>query len=1090
MKPRPSWLCLPALLLSLTAATATPTAAEVPEARLLRFPDIHHDFVVFVHAGDIWRAPAAGGEARRLTSHPGVELFPKISHDGRWIAFSAENSGSRQVWVMPAEGGEARQLTFYGDVGAMPPRGGWDYWIQDWTPDGKILVRANRTPWGRRMGRLYLIDPEGGLETPLALPETGGASLSPDATQLAYCPVGREFRTWKRTRGGRAQDVWIYDLEAQRSERLTTDPGTDNSPMWSGDTVYFTSDREHTLNLYAHELTGGALHQLTHHETFDVMWPSLGPASIVYQHGGELRRLDLASGESAPIPVRIGSELPYAGTRFEDVADDVRTADLSPSAARVVFGARGELFSVPAEDGPTRNLSRTQGVREINPAWSPDGQHIAYLSDATGEYELYVRPQDGSGEPRQLTANGNVWRFQPVWSPDSAKLAFGDRDRRLWILDVAGGALTEVDRGRQVDINTYTFSPDSRWLAYGQNHESRLPGIRVYSLEQGTSVALGDGLTADFSPVWSSDGDTLFFLSNRDYQMRFSNFEFNYLFDRATRVYAAALNPDAPPLFPPRSDEEEGDGDDDEDDGDEEDEGETAVEPVVVQAEGFETRTLTLPGLEAGNYTNLAAADGAVFYLHSADGPSLDLYRYDLEEREASMILPGVDGFELSSDGGKLLYLAGDTWGIVETTPEQATGDGALDLSGLVVKLDLRAEWQQMFDDAWRIARDWFYDPDMHGVDWPAIRQRYGALVPHVGHRGDLDFIFGEMVGELAAGHTYVNTGDEHRVERVEGGKLGCELLPDGSGLYRVGRIYAGEGWDDAFRSPLTEPGVNVPEGTYLLAIDGEPLRAPDNPYRLLENKADTSVVLTVSGGPSWEGAREVTVRPVASELNLLYLDWVKSRMALTEELSGGRIGYIHLPDTAFSGNRMLQKLFYGQADKEALILDDRYNGGGFIPDRMLEMLARTTLSYWARRDVAAMRTPGFAHDGPKAMLINGYSASGGDALPYYFKQRGLGKLIGTRTWGGLIGLTGNPALADGGSVSIPSFRIYDTEGKWVVENYGVAPDIEVQDLPELRIAGGDPSLEKAIEVLLAELAERGAARPEPPAPPVMGRRP
>ncbi len=1082
-------------------------AAPPSGARLLRFPDTHTDFVVFVYGGDIWRAPAAGGTARRLTSHEGLELFPKISPDGRWVAYSAEYTGSRQIYVVPAEGGEPRQLTFYTDVGPMPPRGGWDYWVLDWTPDGKILVRMNRTPWGERMGRYYVVDPEGGLEQPLPIPYGGSASLSPDGKRIAYCPVDREFRTWKRTMGGRAQDIWIYDFEARRSERITDYRGTDNFPMWAADTIYFTSDRSETLNLFAYDPKTRRIRQLTHFTDYDVLWPALGPGAIVFEKGGYLFRFDLATERTEPIPIAIGSDLPATVPHFKKVAEFISGAALSPSGARAVFEARGEIFSVPAKHGPTRNLTRSQGVRERDPSWSPDGKWIAYLSDETGEYEIYIRPQDGSGQPRRLTRNSDVWIFSPVWSPDSKKLAFGDRKRRLRVLDVESGEIVDVDRGTQGDLDVYGWSPDSRWLVYEQAHPTRLPGIAVYSLEDRKAYRLGDGLTPDFQPAFSADGEHLFFLSNRDYQIRFSDFEFNYIYDRATRIYAAALHPEAKPLFPPRSDEEQAaetetqagkkredraEGQDKKSKAKKTDEAseEKPKEPprTRVVPEGFVARTVALPGLEPGDYAHLSATEGGLFYLYRKEDGPFDLYRYDLEDRKAEKVLENVQTYVLSADGKKLLYRSGQDWAIVDARPAQKPGEGKLDLAGLRVKLDPKAEWRQMFEDAWRIGRDWFYDPEMHGVNWKAMHDKYAALLPHVAHRADLDFIFGEMIAELEAGHTYVSSGDQPRVERVEGGMLGCEFEVDPEGHYRIAKIFPGENWDDSWRSPLTEPGVRVREGEYLLAVDGEALRAPDNPYRLLEGKANAQVVLTVNDRPTAQGAREVSVRTIASELNLRYLDWVKSRMALVDRLSGGRIGYIHLPDTATAGNRMLQKLFYPQMDKEALIIDDRFNGGGFIPDRMIEYFSRTTLAYWARRDIESMRTPGFAHDGPKVMLINGYSSSGGDALPYFFRKRGLGQLIGTRTWGGLIGITGGPQLVDGGQVIYPTFRIYDTEGNWVVENEGVAPDIEVHDVPERLIEGGDPSLEKAVEVLLQELERRPWRRPAPPEPPDMTR--
>jgi tricorn protease len=1086
-----------ALLLAGLATIAAPAAAaepaQPPEARLLRFPDIHDDFVVFVYAGDIWRAPVAGGPALRLTTHQGLELFPKISPDGRWIAFNAEYTGTRQVYVMPAWGGTPRQLTFYNDVGVMPPRGGWDDWVMGWTREGKILVRMNRVPWSERMGRYYVVDPGGGLETPLELPEGGSASLSPDGRRIAYTPVDREFRTWKRTRGGRQQDIWIYDFEARKSERIVGDPAGDNFPMWSGDTIYFTSDRDGTLNLYSYDLGSRAVRKVTEFREYDVLWPSLGSGGIVFMNGGYLYRLDLATQKPERLAITLGTAMDSAAPQFKSVRENVQRAGLSPSGTRAVFEARGELFTVPARDGATRNLTGTAGVREMDPAWSPDGKWIAYLSDATGEYEIYVRPHAG-GEPRRVTTDGGgsgSWRFAPVWSPDSKMLAFGDRKQRLRIVDVASGAVTDVDRGTQEDLDTYRWSPDSRWLVYEKTHPTRIPGLAVYSLDRKAVYALGDGLTPDFSPAFSADGKHLFFLSNRDYRLTFSAYEFNYLYADATRVYAAALTPEGPALFPPKSDEETGPAAaaaESKPGPGAKDEAKApparpAAPRVEVAAEGFVARTVALPNHKAGNYRALAAVPGALFYLGDGDGEDPVLLRYDLAERKEEKVIDGAAAYALSVDGKKLLYRVKDEWFLAEAKAGLKPGEGKLDLAGLEAKLDLPAEWKQMFEDGWRITRDWFYDPAMHGVDWPAMKARYEKLLPYVAHRSDLDFLFGEMLGELEAGHTYVASGDEPRVRRVMGGMLGAELEAHPSGRYRIAKVYAGENWDEESRSPLTETGVDVPAGSFLLAIDGRDLTTRDNPYRLLENKARVPVVLKVARDPEGAGAREVTVRPVASEQGLRYLDWVKSRMALADRLSGGRVGYIHLPDTAQQGNRMLQKLFYSQVSKPALIVDDRYNGGGFIPDRMIEYLTRRTLAFWARRGIESMRTPGFAHDGPKAMLINGYSASGGDALPYFFRLSGLGPLIGTRTWGGLIGLSGNPRLMDGGAVQIPTFRIYDTSGRWVVENEGVSPDVEVIDLPEARMDGGDPSLEKAVELLQAELGRRPApaARPAPP---------
>jgi tricorn protease len=1074
--------------LCLSALANAAVHADSP-TRLLRFPDIQGERLVFVYAGDIYIVTANGGTALRLTSHPGRELYPKLSPDGSQIAFSAEYNGTRQVYVMPSGGGEPRQLTWYNDVGPMPPRGGTDNRVLDWTPDGRhIVVRMNRLPYDERGGRPYLVPVAGGLETPMAVPESGGGMLSPDGTKFVYTPIDRDFRSWKRYRGGRAQDVWVYDLTANTSAQLTKNRATDHQPMWVGDTIYFVSDRnDKTLNLYAMPPNGGDARKLTNFTDFDVMWPSAGSNAIVFENGGAIWRFDPAAGQATEIPIRVVGDLPDAQPRYVKAAKFIESAALSPGGERAVFGARGEIVTVPAKNGEPRVLTHTPDAREHSVAWSPDGKWIAYLSDESGEYEIYVRAQDGSLPPRRLTDDGDIWRFAPVWSPDSSKIVFGDRKQRLRLLDVASGTLTDIDGSRYNDLTQYAFSPDSRWIAYTKNNASRNSSIWLYSLASKTATQLTGDDTSETDPVFDPQGRYLYFLSNRDYNLAFSAYEFNFLYRDATRIYAATLANDGPALFRPKSDEAGAAATKPAEPAKDDAAKNKPIPPLHVDIEGFKDRVVALTA-PAGNYATLSANAEGVFYsvFDPAGGPggNGELFFLGLEADSKPAAVGKFDGYVLSADGKKLLLRRQNDFAIVDAKPEAKFDEAKLKMDGVELRIEPKREWRQMYVDGWRMLRDWFYDEGMHGQDWAAIRARYEPLVPHLATRSDLDYILQEIAGELNSGHVYVQGGDETVVERKQGGLLGAEFASDASGYPRIAKIFAGQNWEKRTRSPLTEPGVNVREGDYIIAIDGIDARGVDNVYRLLENKAERVVALKVNSRPHSAGARDVQVRAVASELELRYLDWVESRRRMVDELSGGRIGYIHVPNTAVEGSRELFKGMVAYAAKDALIIDDRYNGGGFIPDRLIELLARQPLNYWKTRGIEPAATPLLSHRGPKAMLINGLSSSGGDALPYYFRKLNLGPLIGTRTWGGLIGISGNPGLADGGTVLAATFSFMDTDGRWAVENTGVVPDIEVIDRPEQIAAGRDPSIERAVQELLATL-QRDPPRPvvAPPAP-------
>ena len=1054
-------------------------AVSADDTRLLRLPDIHRDRVAFVYAGDIYVAPTSGGTARRLTSHAGLELFPKFSPDGTRIAFSAEYNGTRQVFVVPTAGGEPRQLTWYNDVGTMPPRGGFDYRVLDWTPDGRhVLVRANRLPWGVRLGRYYLVPADGGDEMPLEIPEGGGGMYSPDGRRIVYTPIDREFRTWKRYRGGRAQDVWIYDLDASTSTQLTDHPATDNQPLWVGDGIFFTSDRDYTLNLYRYSASAPA-ERLTDHDEFDVLWPSAGPEAIVYENGGRLYRYEPASGTSARLDIQVASDRPGRLPRIVAAADFVQAAGLSPDGRRAVFSARGEVFTVPAAHGPIRNVTRTPGTREIDGIWSPDGERIAYLADTSGEYELWVKDQSGDGAARRITRGGEVWRFPPVWSPDGTMLLFGDKRQRLLIADVNSGRLSEVDRSRHNDIDDYAWSPDSRFVVYTKDNAAGYGSLWIHRLGGGTRQVTSD-MTDDRGGVFDPRGRYLYFLSSRDQDLEFGSMEFNYMVTDSLRVYAVQLDAAQPALFLPQSDEVGDGGSADEDSGEDRDGNERPAR-IRIDFQGFEQRVVALQD-KGGVYRRLSAtASGPLYLSDERDGAMLLLF--DVEAEEEKTILEGIGDYRLAADGEKVLFHSGDDWGIASVKPDQDASEGHLRLGDLELRVDPAVEWRQMYTDGWRILRDWFYDPNLHGMDWRAIHDKYLPLVAHVAHRADLDYIFGEMAGEMNAGHIYVQSGDQPAVERRNGGLLGAEVEAV-DGFYRIAKIFAGEPWHAAFYSPLAAPGVDVDEGDYILAVNGTATGGVDNFYRLLENAGGELVTLRINERPRQRGAREVLVRTVTSETSLRYLDWVEDRAARVADLSGGRIGYLHLPNTAVAGNRELFKRFYPQVRKDALIIDARYNGGGFIPDRMIEAVARQPLNYWKRRGLEPQPTPVISHTGPKVTLINGYSSSGGDAFPYYFRKLGLGPLIGTRTWGGLIGISGNPLLADGGAILAATFRFLDTQGNWAIENAGVAPDIEVVDRPEQVAAGEDPSLERAVSYLLEQL-DTAPPKPlrAPPAP-------
>ena len=1051
------------------------------DSRLLRFPDINNDLIAFVYAGDIWTVNSNGGDAKRLTSHLGLELFPKISPDGQWIAFSAEYSGSRQVYIIPSDGGTPKQLTYYNEVGVMPPRGGFDNVVLDWTPDSKnILIRANRTPFGDRNGKYFLVNINGGLEKPLQIINGGFGVLSPDASKICFTPVDREFRTSKRYKGGRASDLWIYDLANDKSERITNFLGTDQIPTWYKNKIYFASDRDLTLNIYSYDTDTKETKQITTYKEFDVMWPSGENGMLAYENGGYIYKLNVETGLSEKVTVNINFDNPNTLPYFKNVSEFIENFSVSPTGKRALFDARGDIFSVPAEKGITENITNTQGIREMLPAWSPDAKYISYVSDATGEYEIYILENKKGAAPKQITFNSKSWKYNPIWSPNSKYILFFDRTLKLRILTIETGIIKDIANAYSNEIQDYQFSPDSRWVTYSNNAENGNSAIWVYNIESGLSNKLTDNTFSEFSPVFSKCGNYIFFLSNRDFNLEFSSFEFTYLYNNATRIYALALKKDSPKLFKYKNDVESVKKEVPTDPKSKE-----TKEPekegllIKIDFDGISERIMDFP-VKAGNMGNLEAIDGGILFM-SEDG----LHKFAIEDEKDDLIISGIRQAIVSADGKKLMYNAGPDFGIVDIKPGQKSGDGKLNLSNLVMKIDPKKEWQQIYTDGWRIFRDYFYVANLHNIDWAGLKAKYEKLVPYVSHRADLDYIFGEIIAESNTGHAYDNWGDFERVKRIDGGLLGAELKADpAANRYIISKIYKGENWNEDRRSPLTEQGVNIKEGDYLITLNGSNVTLADNPYKFMENTVGKVIEITVNSKPSTDGSKTYEIKPIKSELELFYIDLIDKRREMVDKLSGGKIGYIHVPNTAVEGNYELHRGMYAYHDKEALIIDDRDNGGGFIPENMADLLDRETLSYWHRRGLQSMKSPAIAHDGPKVMLINGYSSSGGDAFPYYFKKKELGLLIGTRTWGGLVGISRNAGLVDGGYINVPQFGVYNENEEWIIEGVGVSPDIEVIDAPHLIAKGIDPCIEKAVEVLLKQLQENPVKKVNSPADP------
>ena len=1101
---------LPAL--AFAALLARPASAQT---KLLRFPDVRGNEVVFCYAGDLWLAPSAGGEARRLTAHEGIELFPKFSPDGQWIAFTGQYDGDEQVYAIPKAGGVPRQLTWYPARGPLPARWGSDNQVYGWTKDSRrVLFRSMRDHWSMADTKLYTVDLEGGLPVALPMPTSGGGDFSPGERQVVYSPLARDFRTWKRYQGGWAQDLYIYDLSTARTQPVGHSPRTERDPMWIGNQIYFASDRDGTLNLFAYDIESKKVEQLTTSSTWDVRWPSKGEeGEIVYEGGGELHVFDTKTRTDKKISITVPNDGVAMRPSRVSAAKNIENVAISPKGERVLVCARGDVFTAPAEKGPTRNLTRSSDAHDRSAVWSPDGTKIAFVSDRSGEEELWLVAQDGSGAPEQLTKDGRARRLGPEWSPDGKKIAFSDQTGRIQCVVVETKEVVDVAKDKTGSAGDYAWSGDGSWLAFSLGDENGFRTIYVWGAEKRDIHRVTGEMFNESEPAWDPSGNYLYYLSDREYAPQISGAEWNFATSRTTGIFALALRKDAKHPFPPESDEVKTEGappegakpegekpaeapkaDEDKKEEPKKDEKkEEKPKPVAIDFDGLESRVARVP-LEAGNYSNLVAnkenlfyVKGGAFYYGRESDVKPSLTAFNLKDRKATPIAEGVGGGRLSSDGQKFVVRMGNEIALYDASPKGKDSKKVVPTAGLMVDRVPKQEWIQIFNEVWRRYRDYFYVPNMHGYDWMSLRRQYGQLLEFVGHRSDLNYVLGEMVSELNVGHAYIAGGDWAEPERAKVALAGCRFeLDKPSGRYKISKIFAGHNEEEKYRSPLTEIGVDARVGDFLLAIDGENVDLHENPYRLLRNKADRPVELTLNDKPEEAGARKVVFRPISSETDLVYLDWVEGNRDRVDKLSNGKLAYIHLPNMGAEGIREFVKWYYGQIRKSGLILDDRGNGGGNVSQMVLERLRRTLLgTEYSRNNEYPGTYPATVFTGPMVCLLNENSASDGDIFPWMFREAKLGPLIGKRSWGGVVGISGHGPLIDGGSVSVPEHGHADASGKWAVEGTGVDPDIVVENDPASVIAGRDPQLERAVEEVLKALAAGKHGVPPRPEPPV-----
>lgn len=1060
-----------ALLLSITFAYPQ------NEARLLRFPAIHGNSIVFSYAGNLYLVAKEGGIARQITSHDGYEMFPKFSPDGKQIAFTGQYDGNTEVFTIDADGGTPKRLTYTATLHRddVSDRMGPNNIVMTWTNDGQnIVYRSRKQTFNDFKGQLFNVSVNGGLSEELPLPSGGFCSYSPDGNKLAFNRVFREFRTWKYYKGGMADDVWIYDFTTKQTENITNNVSQDIFPMWYKNKVFYISERDRIMNLFEYNIETKETKKLTNFDRYDIKFPSINGNQIVFENAGYLYVYEIDNDKLTKVSVQINDDVLTARNEYVDASKFISSLSLSPDANRIAIGARGDVFTVPVKSGLTRNLTQSSGAHDRNVKWSPDGKYIAYISDATGEFEIYIQKQDGSEPAIQLTTGADTYMYWIKWSPDSKKILWNDKKFRLQYVDIDTKAVTLVEKSNIWEFTSFNWSTDSKWIAYAKTESNKMSVIYLYNLISKESTPVTDKWFDSYSPEFSQDGKLLYFVSSRDFHPTYSQIEWNHSYNDMEKIYFLTLAKNTPSPLAPENDEVKLKSVEKEDDADKKDSKKDSKEnkDITVDLDGIIQRISDIPVLN-GNYGSVTAFADKVYYVRNRTGEKAAIYMYEYSERKETK-LGEYHGYEISADNKKMLIRNAKKYYVIDLPKSEIKLKDDIDLSNMNMYVNKQQEWKQIYDESWRQMRDFFYVENMHGVNWKDMYDKYADLLPYVKNRNDLNYVIGELIGELNVGHAYVGDGDRIKPERIKTGLLGAKLSRHSSGYYRIDKILKGQNWERELRSPFTEIGINVNEGDYIVAINGKSTKDMNDIYESLVGYANKQVEIETNSKPDENGATKQIIVPIADESNLYYYNWVQSNIEKVDKATNGQVGYIHVPNMVTEGLNEFAKYFYPQLDKKALIIDDRGNGGGNISPMLIERLMReVTRSNMARNVEVPDQTPRQIHIGPKVLLIDNYSASDGDLFPYAFKKHEIGKVIGVRSWGGVVGIRGSLPFIDGGFLRKPEFASYSAdESKWIIEGHGVDPDIVVDNDPAKEYAGEDQQLNKAIEVIMKELEE------------------